>query len=464
MLIQNRRDFLKMMALAGAVSSPLTNLLNPSLSFATGTSSTPKNLIVINLRGGFDTLAAFPYFMDPNFGPNDANNFMPYLRNEARPNIFTLPATTLSLANAGTFNLRANNYMGFSPSLAALKPIYDAGGMALIQGVGITKDSAGGGSHDFCENCYSFGRKDFQGAENRGWFAALIEQMGLQSNQAFGFGCAGRPDFITRDSKLAPMVGNATEDLQWNDPSGASRLALNRQATLDLMAGFSSESPAQNRIRDALASMIDTTGLMGDVNTSTNPGGSRALIGTYPQGGDATLGPALRSVARIIAYNHGSNKNQLFYTVQAGFDTHANQGGYDGAGAPSGNLHGLLAHVGASISALVTDLKNPARPNWQNTAIILYSEFGRSVKQTGGAGSDHGAGGTFLMMGGGVSTGVYGTAPTKQSMSDYNLILPSIEFQNLLSPAVRWFGGNDLELFPRDLYTRNSSIADGIIT
>jgi hypothetical protein len=61
-----------------------------------------------------------------------------------------------------------------------------------------------------------------------------------------------------------------------------------------------------------------------------------------------------------------------------------------------------------------------------------------------------------------VRSGVYGTAPTTTSLTDYNLIVPSIEFQNILAPAVRWFGGNAAEIFPESSYARSPAIADSL--
>jgi uncharacterized protein (DUF1501 family) len=466
MLIQSRREFLKLLALAGG-NLAITKLLDPSFAYAAGGGGPAKNLVVINLNGGFDALAAFPYFADPLYGPNDSRNVANYLRNVARPSIFTLPSSTLAQANAGVFNLAANQYIGFCPAFSPLKPIFDAGGVALVQGVGITNNTGGNGSHEFCQNAYSFGTRDFIGGTSRGWFGRLIDQLGFSSNQAFGFGCGGRPDFLTVDPMRAPLVGKSAESLRWIDPSGSDRTALTKQYLRQLTQNADTTSPMRDEIRLALRRTADTTDLMEAIVSSTNPGGNRALVGSYPPAphpqSHLTLGPALKSVARVISYYHGTaGRSQLFYTFQDGFDTHGNQGGFNGTGATSGYLHDSYTHVAQAISAFVADLKNTNRQAWSNTVIVLYSEFGRSARENGGLGSDHGHGQTCLVLGGPVRSGVYGTAPTADSLTAYNLVVPSIEFQNILSPAVRWFGGNAAEIFPESSYARSPAIADAL--
>ncbi|SVE19494.1 uncharacterized protein METZ01_LOCUS472348, partial [marine metagenome] len=73
-----------------------------------------------------------------------------------------------------------------------------------------------------------------------------------------------------------------------------------------------------------------------------------------------------------------------------GFDTHAAQGGDDG-------LH--ADHL-EEINDIVEELKNHLGDSFDNTLILTLTEFGRTVKQNGGNGTDHGWGSAILMAGG----------------------------------------------------------------
>ena len=73
-----------------------------------------------------------------------------------------------------------------------------------------------------------------------------------------------------------------------------------------------------------------------------------------------------------------------------GFDTHAAQGGGDG-------LH--ADHL-EEINDIVEELKNHLGDSFDNTLILTLTEFGRTVKQNGGNGTEHGWGSAILMAGG----------------------------------------------------------------
>lgn len=85
-----------------------------------------------------------------------------------------------------------------------------------------------------------------------------------------------------------------------------------------------------------------------------------------------------------------------------GWDTHANQGG------TKGQLASQLAGLAGGLIAL----SNGLGPELERTAIVVVSEFGRTVKQNGTGGTDHGHGNVMWLIGGGVSGGkVHGEWP-----------------------------------------------------
>ncbi len=116
----------------------------------------------------------------------------------------------------------------------------------------------------------------------------------------------------------------------------------------------------------------------------------------YPNNG---FGLALRTVAGAIVRGAGS---RVFWVQTGGFDTHAQQGGSGGA---YGNLMGAL---GDGVWAFYSDVRNNGLAN--DTTVLVFSEFGRRISENGSGGTDHGAAGVMMALGGMVRGGLYGTA------------------------------------------------------
>lgn len=92
-------------------------------------------------------------------------------------------------------------------------------------------------------------------------------------------------------------------------------------------------------------------------------------------------------------------KIQVAFVGLGGFDTHVNQG------AAKGQLANQLNTIGNGLSELVTALG----PTFKKTTILVMSEFGRTVKENGNGGTDHGHGNCLWMLGGSINGGkMYG--------------------------------------------------------
>ena len=120
---------------------------------------------------------------------------------------------------------------------------------------------------------------------------------------------------------------------------------------------------------------------------------------TYPNNG---LALALRAVACSIVGGIGT---KVYWVSTGGFDTHAGQGDTGG-----GAYATLMSTFGDGLAAFYTDLRNQGLLN--ETLIPQFSEFGRRISENGSQGTDHGAAGVMMAIGGGVRGGLYGTAPS----------------------------------------------------
>jgi uncharacterized protein (DUF1501 family) len=119
---------------------------------------------------------------------------------------------------------------------------------------------------------------------------------------------------------------------------------------------------------------------------------------TYPNNG---FGQALRTVAGSISKGIGT---RVYWVQTGGFDTHSGQGNAGG-----GSYATLMSTVGDGVLAFYNDLQNQGLLG--STLMIQFSEFGRRISENGSQGTDHGAGGMMMVIGGAVRGGIYGTAP-----------------------------------------------------
>jgi uncharacterized protein (DUF1501 family) len=138
----------------------------------------------------------------------------------------------------------------------------------------------------------------------------------------------------------------------------------------------------------------------------------------------------------------------VYYTTQGGYDTHAQQ---------QFAHSNLLSELGRAVAAFFADLT--AAKAADRVTLLAFSEFGRTIKENGSAGTDHGTAGSVLLAGPGVKGGVYGTAPSLTDLvggepkmtTDFRSVYAAVlsDWLNLPTaglggpfPAVKLFGSN----------------------
>ncbi len=127
---------------------------------------------------------------------------------------------------------------------------------------------------------------------------------------------------------------------------------------------------------------------------------------TYPNNG---FSQALRAVAGAIAKGIGT---KVFWVQTGGYDTHASQNTNQANGA-YGTLMGTLND---GLFAFYTDLNNQGM--LADTLVLQFSEFGRRISENGSQGTDHGAAGVMMAIGGAVKGGIYGTSADLRAGAD----------------------------------------------
>lgn len=123
-----------------------------------------------------------------------------------------------------------------------------------------------------------------------------------------------------------------------------------------------------------------------------------------------------------------------------GWDTHVNQGGTDGY------LANRIGELGRGLAMLSTTLG----PEWTNTIVIIVSEFGRTFRENGDRGTDHGHGSVYWVMGGGIKGGRIAGSQTAVTQAGLfqNRDLPVLnDYRSLIGGVLRKsYGLNQAQL------------------
>jgi uncharacterized protein (DUF1501 family) len=157
----------------------------------------------------------------------------------------------------------------------------------------------------------------------------------------------------------------------------------------------------------------------------------------YPNG---AFGNSLKQVAQLMKANLGV---EAAFTDIGGWDTHQNQG------AATGQLANRLKEFSEAIAAFWKDMGDDA----ENVTLVTMSEFGRTARQNGTGGTDHGHANVMFVLGGSVKGGkVYGKWPglSNEQLNEGRDLKVTTDFRNVLGEAAyKTLGSRNLEaVFP----------------
>ncbi|MGZ5288207.1 MAG: DUF1501 domain-containing protein [Actinomycetota bacterium] len=379
----SRRSFLKAAGVAGLVAGLASEGMFTRMAFA----DTPYDgdvLVVLSLRGGFDSLQAIVPTGDPDYA-------------NWRPNI-AIPQQQL-LPLSGIF--------GMHPAMASLKPFYDAGTFGVIHAVGMAEPNR---SHF---SAMEEMERAAPGSHLRsGW---LDRVLGLRdvgtAFQATQLGSnTASSAFIGPSQELAMW---AVDDFNLSGAWDATELARWNAA----LGGMHTDAPEM-----LAAPAVTALNALGTAANLKAAGYAPANGAVYP---DTRLADAMKDVARLIKAGVGLQVAAVDY---GDWDMHVDQGSFD-----AGWMHDHLTELSQALAAFGTDLGT----GMANVTLVTLTEFGRRVEENGSGGTDHGFGQAVLMMGGGVKGGqVHGAWPgladedlidgDLNATTDYRLVLAEI--------------------------------------
>jgi uncharacterized protein (DUF1501 family) len=300
-----------------------------------------------------------------------------------RPNI-AIPRPALSAGPAGAIDL--DGFFGLHPSMAPLKPLWDQGILAPVHAVGSPSATR---SHFDAQDYMETGTPDNKGTRD-GWLNRYLAVKGTCEA-----GCA-------HDAKPSPFraVSMAQQTPRMME-GPAPTIAMNSLDEFTVRATGPSADRLEALYRTGTADVVHAAG--GEmfeavkILKAANP--QKYLPQNNAAYPNSQFGQRLRQIAQLIKADVGL---EVAFADVGGWDTHVNQGG------STGQLAGRLDDFSRSIAALVADLGE----RMADVTIMTMSEFGRTVRQNGNGGTDHGHASALFVIGGDVKgRKVYGRWP-----------------------------------------------------
>ena len=326
------------------------------------TKSKDKTLVVVQMTGGNDFMNTIVPFTNGHYY-------------DARKKIVMKQEDVLPI----------NDTLAINENAAPFKRLYDEGRMAIIQGIGYPDSNR---SHFRGMDIWHTCEPDRVGSE--GWLGLAIQELDPKSENVLtgvnigqglprAMSVAGVP--VTSISDLEGYgVMNQIEKEQLRDKA--------LQAFKDIYGQAIGTGVVSEYIGKTGLDVLKGADLLGDVASNYQ---------STVEYADNSIAKSLKDVARIHLNGLGT---RIFYTNHGGYDTHANE-------MPTHPK--LMSDLSGAISDFLDDLDQHDASD--NVAILVFTEFGRHMRDNG-SGTDHGSGGGAFLFGKNVKGGLYSEYPS----------------------------------------------------
>ncbi len=370
--MMNRRFFLKSGGIA--LASMGVSLSTPSflervvLGNKAATGGRRKTLIAIFQRGAVDGLNMVVPFGESNYYA-------------ARPSIAIPKPESGNVESA----IDLDGFFGLHPSMSSFKPLWDSKRLAIVHASGSPDNSR---SHFDAQDYMESATPGVKSTAD-GWLNRYLQSKNDAESSSF------RAVSMTRTMPRV-LMGRAPSVAMANLSDFSIRAG---KSSANLQNGF--EAIYAQQSKDTLAGMGRETFEAVNYLKKANPAQYKPENGAvYPTN---PFGNSLRQIAQLIKADVGL---EIAFTDVGGWDTHVNQGN------GRGQLANLLRQFSSAIGALYQDLGQ----RMDDVVILTMSEFGRTVRENGNRGTDHGHANAMFVMGNAVSGGkVYGRWPGLKS-------------------------------------------------
>ncbi len=406
----NRRFFLRNGALAVAGTTAIPSFLVRSVLAQTAAAPN-RRLVVIFQRGAADGLNIVVPYREKNYY-------------SMRPSIAIPQNQVVDL----------DGFFGLHPSLGAFKPLYDQGHLAVVHAVGSPDMSR---SHFDAQDYMESGTPGLKSTQD-GWLNRALQAEDARCR------CTHTP------FRAVALGADVPRTLAGTVPA----IALSNLNSFNVGGRGPSPSPAANAFEAMYADSGDRIFHPAGEETfdavkmlrAANPGQYTPSAGVnYP---NSEFGNNMKQIAQLLKANLGV---EAAFTDVSGWDTHQNQG------SVNGQLSNRLKDFSDSINAFWCDLGDQAR----NVTVVTMSEFGRTARENGTGGTDHGHANAMFVLGGEVKGGkVYGKWPglDNDQLNEGRDLALTTDFRDVLGEVVaRTLGATNLDtVFPGARLTPSS--------
>lgn len=354
-----------------------------------------KKLVVVMLRGAVDGLSVVAPYGDRDYAAS-------------RPQIALPPP------GADDGLLRLDSLFGLHPALAPLKRHWDGGQLAFVHASGSPDATR---SHFDAQDYLESGTPGRKSTPD-GWMNRLLAALPGEPAPTRAISLGQTPPRIFAGTASVANLGLGPNALQ-------RRAIDNPQLQAGLAQLYASDAQLSGTLRDT----TEGRGEMARSMASGMASGERSMDPSADAGA-----PSARSFAadarRLGLLIRKDAHTQLAFTAVGGWDTHVNQG------AAKGQLANRLASLGEGLNALALGLGDAL----QDTVIVVVSEFGRTVRQNGTGGTDHGRANVMWLLGGPVAGGqVLGDWPglARSALTDGRDLAVTVDFRQVLTPLLQ---------------------------
>ena len=390
--MRTRRLFLKESALAmvGVGTAPLW--LQRALYAADGPNGRKKILVAIFQRGAADGLnVVVPHGEQAYYS--------------LRPAI-AIPRPTFDASKKDDAAIDLDGFFGLHPALAPLKPLWDGQHLAIVDAVGSPDPTR---SHFDAQDYMESGTPGRKGT-NDGWMNRALPKIN------------GKPSPV-RAVSLGPVLPRAMRGAQ---PAVSLQSIDAFQVRNAEAAKMFEEMYTQAKDPMMKATGKDTFEAVAMLQAIQRQSYTPAGGADYPRGG---FGQSLRQIAQLIKSDVGV---EMAFADIGGWDHHVNEI----AQRPGeGVLANKLGELGRSLAAFWQDMGD----RMEDVVVVTMSEFGRTARENGNRGTDHGHANYMFAMGGGVKGGkVYGKWPglEKEQLYEGRDLALTTDFRDVLGELV----------------------------
>src|SRR5580658_2034594 len=396
-----RRIFLRNGALAVVGTVAVPSFLARAAMGAVEPGVRAKRLVVIFPRGAADGL---------NIG-------VPY----GEPQYYAM-RPSINIPRKAVLDL--DGFFGLHPSLESFQPLWKQRQLAIVHAAGSPDPSR---SHFDAQDFMEAGTPGVKSTED-GWLNRSLHDLPQPGQKSPFQAIAMGPSIPRILSGLEPAIAmNNINDFSVGghnpkpSPVASAFEAMYNHSTDTVLHGTGEET-------------FDAVNML----NAADPSKYKPATGAdYPKG---RLGDSLRQLAQLIKANLGV---QVAFADIGGWDHHVNEG------STQGQIANVLGDFSQSIAAFWTDLGDLG----EDTVVVTMSEFGRTARENGNRGTDHGHANVMFVLGGPVRGGkVYGRWPGLEQSQLYEGrdLAVTTDFRLVLSEVVsRYLGNKDLQtVFP----------------